>query len=381
MKIFFYLTSRYPTHKAYGVTTGETARALRERNHQIEIYSPKYSKSSRELDAYGNLVVFLTSPGLNLGRKLFSNFHLIGPVVFTGTSILMTLKAIRILKRERPDVIWVRDYWSALLFQVFMPKVTLVQEVHHLPKFFGNRVLARLAKGERVALLPINESLKKKLNEQLPEAEIFLAPMGASKDFFAVGTKRLEKFSNRSGLNIKVCYLGRMKSSGVDNGIMQLIEDWREVPAGLASLTLIGLSKFEIEVITRKSNPENVTFESSVEHEDVPLNLAKFDCGLVPYPDDRYHQARFPIKLVEYCAAGLNILATDTIGNRELLGEGFCYFYEAGNPVTLRSALMRIRDEGSESKSRAIRGFLWAQNYTYSKRLIDVYPFLERCLR
>lgn len=381
MKIFFYLTSRYPTHKAYGVTTGETARALRARNHQIAIYSPKFSKSSKEIDSYGNQIFFLRFPGLKFVRKELSDMRLIGPFVFTGTSILMTLKSVGILKREKPDVIWIRDYWSALLFKLFIPNVTLVQEVHHLPNFFGNRALAALARGERVALLAINELLKEKLAERLPKSKIFLAPMGASKDFFAVGTTKIEKFSNRSEVKLKVCYLGRMKSSGEDNGIVQLIEDWREIPVEIGSLTLIGISQFEIEAITRSGCPENLMFEPSIEHSRVPLTLAKFDCGLVPYPEGRYHQSRFPIKLVEYCASGLNVVATGTASNRRLLGDDFCYFYDAGNSGSLISALMRIRKERSESKSRAIKGFLWAQNYTYSKRLIDVYPFLERCVR
>jgi glycosyltransferase involved in cell wall biosynthesis len=377
MKILFFLTARYPTHKAYGVTTGETARELRELGNVTKVIAPgnRYSKS--EYDVYENEVLPLYTPFSNFVRRFFSNISIVGPVTFVVTSIVITLRAIKVIRHEKPDVLWLRDYWATLLLAKIFPRSKLVLEIHQSPSFAKSIILANLEKKDCVAFITIQESLQRELIKRYPRAKIFMGPMGASKAFFDVGRSKLSTFLQKQEDSLRVCYLGRMQSSGKDNGILQLLEDWRSVPISVASLTLIGFSNIEFDQLTKLNPLINVNLIASIDHLYVPKVLAEFDCGLVPYPEGNYHRTRFPIKIVEYCGSGLNIVANNTLSNREILSEDFAYFYTAGDSSSLLKILKEIRELQSDSKKRAERGFMWAQNYTYSNRIREIYPFLE----
>lgn len=377
MKFIFFLSSRYPTHKAYGVTTGETARELREIGNKVIVVAPSHTDSILESDEYNNELRLITSSVLGFIRRYLSRGRILGALVFVITSITFTLKSIRLIRLENPDVLWVRDYWAALLLQKLIPDRKFVVEIHQSPSFANHFALAIVGKHRETALLAIQESLKMELIKRYPNAKVFLGSMGASTEFFNLGGKKLELFPMQISSELKVCFLGRMTSSGRDNGLFQLLDDWRIVPSDIASLTLIGLSPLEINEISSRYSLKNVTLAPSLKHSEVAKALADFDCGLVPYPEGHYHRVRFPIKIVEYCASALNIIATKTSSNQELLSDEISYFYTAGDAKGLLEALNSIKARRSESKRRAENGFLWAQDYTYNKRITEVYRFLE----
>jgi glycosyltransferase involved in cell wall biosynthesis len=377
MKVYFFLTSRYPTHKAYGVTTGETAREIREIGNQVRVIAPKHLHVSPRYDQYSNEVISVNSTNIVLMRKIFAHVWLLQNTIFVVTSVTFTLKCIRMIRRESPDVLWMRDYWSTLVLQKLIPQCKFVVEVHQAPSLANRIALRKIVKHKSTVLLTIQESLREELKKSYPKTNVFFGPMGASKEFFDVGNTKLKKFPKQIDGDLRVCYLGRMTSSGRDNGLFQLLEDWRRVPKSTASLTIIGLSRAEMIQITNQFSLENMRLLPSLEHIEVPKTLSEFDCGIVPYPEGGYHRTRFPIKIVEYCAAALNIIANDTFGNREILSDDFAYFYKAGNSEELLRNLTKIKSSRADAQNRARRGHLWAQDYTYSKRLNEVYPFLE----
>jgi len=377
MKVYFFLTSRYPTHKAYGVTTGETAREVREMGNLVKVIAPKHIDSSRKYDQYSNEIISVESPSLVLIRKAVGHIWVLSNIVFVITSIAFTLKSISLIRREGPDVLWVRDYWSALVLQKLVPQCKFVIEVHQSPSLANHLALFKIGKHQNTALLTIQESLKEELKNSYPKTKVFLGPMGASKEFFDIGRTKLENFPKQLNGGLRVCFLGRMTSSGRDNGLFQLLEDWKGVPKNSAILTIIGLSQPEVIQITNRFSLENVKLSLSLKHTEVPRALSEFDCGIVPYPEGGYHRTRFPIKTVEYCAAALNVIANNTSGNREILSDDFAYFYEAGNSENLLRILTKIKNSRSDSHNRAEKGHLWAKDYTYNKRLKEIYPFLE----
>lgn len=375
MKIIFHMTSRYPTSKAYGVTTGETARALRELGNEVKIVAPQHPNCNYDL--YENEILGVSSPVSIFLRNYSSNIRGVAKFTFVITSILLTFKSIKFINREKPDVIWARDYWAVLLLQGFLPKCRFVVEVHQFPSFSANLALLSLIRQNQTALLAIQKSLKEELEKRYPRAKVFFGPMGASCSFFERGRLKILSYSSRQVGELKVCYLGRKTSSGEDNGLTQLLEDWKGIPSGVAHLTLIGLTQPEINQMGTTQSQGNVTFLPSVSHEDVPRVLSEFDCGIIPYPEGEYHRTRFPIKIVEYCASALNIIANETESNKELLTNAFSFFYAAGDSKGLLKMLLLIKENIQDSQRRAERGFEWAQDYTYQKRLRDIHPFLE----
>lgn len=56
--------------------------------------------------------------------------------------------------------------------------------------------------------------------------------------------------------------------------------------------------------------PVNVRFPGPIAHDQLPLVLAGFDVGLIPYCINDYTRSVFPMKVFEYLAAGLGVVST-----------------------------------------------------------------------
>ncbi len=67
-----------------------------------------------------------------------------------------------------------------------------------------------------------------------------------------------------------------------------------------------------------------VRIQRPVPHEQVPSVLAQAQVGVtsLPEPDDAKYEASSPIKLFEYMAAGMPVLATDSKCHTDVVGDG-----------------------------------------------------------
>jgi teichuronic acid biosynthesis glycosyltransferase TuaH len=79
------------------------------------------------------------------------------------------------------------------------------------------------------------------------------------------------------------------------------------------SLLLVGrlrpdLAAEDIEALLRRPNVQWVDFRPFAE---LPAYLAAMDVGVVPYADDGFNRASFPLKTLDYLAAGLRVVSTD----------------------------------------------------------------------
>jgi teichuronic acid biosynthesis glycosyltransferase TuaH len=55
----------------------------------------------------------------------------------------------------------------------------------------------------------------------------------------------------------------------------------------------------------------NVQWVGGKEYTDLPSYMRVIDVGVVPYPDNQKNRASFPLKILEYLAAGRRVVATD----------------------------------------------------------------------
>ena len=86
------------------------------------------------------------------------------------------------------------------------------------------------------------------------------------------------------------------------------------------SLLLVGAHNptFEVERISRLLARPNVVWVGPKEFEQLPSYLRVIDVGLVPYTDSAFNRASFPLKTLEYLAAGRAVVATDLPATRWL---------------------------------------------------------------
>ncbi|HMB69258.1 MAG TPA: glycosyltransferase family 4 protein, partial [bacterium] len=146
-----------------------------------------------------------------------------------------------------------------------------------------------------------------------------------------------------------VAFVGSLKPwHGVDRLVDAFLRlrsvdaDWRLLLIGDGPLA--GPLRQRLE----QSAPEG-SFEitGAVPHDDVPRRLAAADVAVAPYPpsDDFYFS---PLKVVEYAALGLPIVASRIGQIAELLENGrSALLTEPGDIDDLAGALRRLRDDGA----------------------------------
>jgi len=94
------------------------------------------------------------------------------------------------------------------------------------------------------------------------------------------------------------------------------------VRAGGTPLEVVG-PRTDRDAATRRQldrllTGEGVTWHGPVPFEELPARLARMGVGLTPYADSEFNRSSFPLKILEYLAAGLPVVSTDLAAVRWL---------------------------------------------------------------
>ncbi len=112
---------------------------------------------------------------------------------------------------------------------------------------------------------------------------------------------------------------------------------------GLAlTLDLVGegSDKAALEECARKHEGGTIRVRSAVPRCDVPALLAMAHVGVLPFPDLPKFRVSSPIKLFEYMAAAMPVLATRVVCHTDVCGkEDFVFWADDGSPDALVAAI------------------------------------------
>jgi glycosyltransferase involved in cell wall biosynthesis len=200
--------------------------------------------------------------------------------------------------------------------------------------------------------------------------------MGVPNSFFL--TKKINALDP-----VTVGYLGKGVSSGHDNELLEIIYAAKKLTSTFeVQFKFIGLEakykeKMKSLASQLKISPSTIIFVDHVDHTDIPFELGTIDIGLLPYGESAYNSERFPIKVLEYAAAGLPIIATGTLGHRELLDEEFTRFYSKNNHDDLADAIVYVGNRVKQSKQMSEAARQFASKFTYDERVRKLLAVIE----
>ena len=122
-----------------------------------------------------------------------------------------------------------------------------------------------------------------------------------------------------------------------------------------------------------------VTVEAPVPHGQIPSILASAHVGVLPFPDEEKFRVSSPVKLFEYMAAGLPVLATHIACHTEVLGDVRCVIWAEDSDVPGLLAALRLlwsnRDALEEMGHQAA---ILARQWTWQKSARMLKAALER---
>ncbi len=218
------------------------------------------------------------------------------------------------------------------------------------------------------AIVSISESIKNYLFHMgISNRSIHAIPDGVRKEWFDI---------NRPITSSYICYTGSLYPwKGVDT----LISAMKYLPDEKLLIVGDGSRLKELENLARTDGVSGrVKFVGAVPHTSMPEYLSQAKLAVLPNIPDGPSQFSSPLKLFEYMACGIPIVASDIPIFHEILTEGEnVIFFEPGSPEALAISLKKLIDDPKLAARIAFNAREGARNYTYEKRAKRIFEVAE----
>ena len=379
MKVIILLQGRFPTEKAYGVTTTGTIKSLLRLGCQVTVFS--LGTDYEELDFKDNnfMLKHYVETKLSTRAKLlaFSGLGLINKISWRAFWKLTYRHNKLAILAERGDVFWIRDFGML----DFVPKKRpIIFELHGLLNII-KIIKLRCEVRDRIAVLaPISKSIEDRLSILRSSREIVRAPMGIENEFLE-SKEGIQEFKERIELlrsfnfkGLKIGYIGKFSPNGYSKGIEDLLE--------LAKLNLKVQTEFEISIAggtdrelisaTHKLSDYGLTandvkISGHIPHRTVFGKMKELDVLVLPMPASKGY-AGFPLKSIESIASGRIVIAARCKIYEDIFSEGFePFWYEPGNAISMEIAIQEALSDESLG-DRLGKGTEFASNFTWDAR-------------
>lgn len=175
---------------------------------------------------------------------------------------------------------------------------------------------------------------------------IHVVPNGVDLAVFRNPTPPPESIRARLRGRFVVVFLGSLKPwHGIENLCRAFRKLRAKVPA--AHLLVVGEGPMlgYLEQTAAELGPDAITLTGAVPHQDVPGLLACADVGVAPYPElEAFYFC--PLKVIEYQAAGLPVVASDLGDMAKLVAHGRTgLLVPPGDTRALAHALTELHDD------------------------------------
>jgi glycosyltransferase involved in cell wall biosynthesis len=116
-------------------------------------------------------------------------------------------------------------------------------------------------------------------------------------------------------------------------------------------------------------------------HDDMPRMLAQAHLGALPFPDEMKFQVSSPIKLFEYMAAGMPLLATRIGCHTDVVGdEDYAFWAEDSSVPGLVGALRLAWERRADLAQMGARAAAAAPAWTWRASTLKLKKALETAL-
>jgi hypothetical protein len=376
-RVAFILGSKFPTVKAYGVTTRETVNVLSREGYSVRVYAmyseysdadyKSISKNIRNLHK-NRIIDYLISKGEIDLKK-------IGQLSWNFGLILSIVTSRKMIKSFKPEIIWLRDPLIAFLCLRMFSKSQIVLEVHY--KF--NRMFVRtLTKNSnRVLFCPINLENGIFLKSAKQSFLSVLSPMAIRADQLPLEQEvsafvRIVK--QKKGNNLKIGYVGKLFPQGYSKGFEELImlAKFYQDNSINNEVTIVGATAYEMKICLSMQKDFNIgekflKFQGHVSHSDALRIMKQFDILVLPVPIDTKYIG-MPLKLLEYLSAGrITVIQESKLLSGFLKGKYQPNFYSRNSPGSLHVAIISAIDN-SRLREQILDGIDFASSFTWERR-------------
>ena len=185
---------------------------------------------------------------------------------------------------------------------------------------------------------------------------IHVVPNGVDLDVFQDPPPPPEALRARLTGHFVVAFLGSLKPW---HGIENLCRAFRKLRSKVSAAHLLVIGEGPmldyLEKTAAELGPDAITLTGPMPHEAVPGLLSLADVGVAPYPElDEFYFC--PLKVIEYLAAGLPVVASDLGDMAKLVAHGRTgLLVPAGDTRALAHALTELHDDPRQRARFGVR--------------------------
>lgn len=361
MRIAYVENARLPTEKAHGYQIMKTCEALVNAGAEVQLFVADRRNPLGDRDVFEYYGV----------PSLFDIFRLpvvdvmnLVPSANTFAYSITRRSFSRSIRRARlallaSDMWYTRDPAVAETLVSLRSARPVFVELHNADA----RVKELVSKVS--GWIAISEGLKRYLVEQgVSSEQILVAPDGFDPDAFAHLPSR-EEARRKLGIDpnvFLVAYAGHLYPwKGVDG----IASAFSKIPDGI-ELAIVGGYPQDIERVKGLAgNASRVKFVGHQSRKDALTWLSAADAAMLPTSAQFEIGKSYtsPLKLFEYLAAGLPVIASDVPSSREILDESVATFFKPDDAEDFLRALQEIgkkKQEKGISKEK-VKGYSWKE--------------------
>ncbi len=389
MNIIVYVSNaRLPTEKAHGYQICKMCEAFALNGVKVVLMHPYRHQSDPRLvgrtvfDYYGVKRVFEVQTLKNWDIVVLNRFipdRIFTPIFFVH-AFIWGYYAASVARRLRADFYFTRD--SAVAFWLVRMGLPTVYEAHVEPKRAQRWLLKTIAHHPALRLVVVlTLFLRERFTRLGFSAEkVIVLPDGVDLDLFQ-GLPSKEDCRRRLGLPLDrpiIGYIGRFRTLEMEKGIPELIEAMRYIPSVNGAepwLLCVGgpmdAVPSYLDLARRIGIPQDrLRFVDRVPNTEVPYWVRSFDVAVAAFPYlEHYAYFMSPLKLFEYMAAGVPILATDLPSIREVLRHNEnAWLVPPGDPKALAEGIRHLLENPALAERLAQRAKQDVQRYTWRNR-------------
>ncbi|MFA6254125.1 MAG: glycosyltransferase family 4 protein [Candidatus Paceibacterota bacterium] len=369
-KLIYLANIRLPTEKAHGLQIMKMCEAFAKGGFTVELWIPwRFNRLKEDPFAFYGLAdaSFVIRRNFCLDLNSLGFLGLSGYLVQTF-SFLLAVKIKNLFNQT--NIFYSREAWASLFFN------HCVLEVHDLPKKVKSNNLWLWRRAGKIIVL--TAGLKAELARLgLVEQKILVAPDGV--DLEEITTREDGVACRRLlGLPPKIPIVMYVGSFGLYDwkGIDVLLESVKFLSPEIV-FVLVGGSAIEIARLKEKYSASNIVFKERVNHKLVPFYLKSADVLVLPNKSGNITSERYtsPLKLFEYLASGVPVVASDLPSIREVLNEGNSILVKPNNASDLAQGISRLLGDPDLSQGLSRSGLETAKLNTWTKRALNIINF------
>ena len=201
------------------------------------------------------------------------------------------------------------------------------------------------------------------LGRGVPRSRLSVVPNGVDPVRFAGVQGHSVRLEHDLGRRFVVVFCGSLQPW---HGVEDAVEAMAMLPPSVA-LLVVGDGPRRKAIAARAADlgvADRVILAGAVPETDIPVYLAAADTGIAPYTAvERFYYS--PLKVLEYCAAGLPVVATAQ-GELAHLG-GAAVLVPPADPIALAEAVAALAEAGELRREMSRAGRAHAAAHTWAQ--------------